>query len=71
MHTITITPELITKIRCELAAKDLFEYCRLVDSSVFYDEKNAPYLKEMCQAIQEFENDDNEALIICMPPRHR
>ena len=43
----------------------------MVDSEKLYDETEAPYLKEICDAIQEFENDDNEALIICMPPRHR
>lgn len=54
-----------------LAYESLFDYCRIVDSSKFYDEETAPYLKEVCDAIQEFENDDNEALIINMPPRHR
>ena len=54
-----------------LASKDLFSYCQIVDSEEFYNEETAPYLKEICDGIQEFENDDNEALIICMPPRHR
>ena len=54
-----------------LASKDLFSYCQIVDDEKFYDEEQAPYLKEICDGIQEFENDDNEALIICMPPRHR
>lgn len=58
------------KILQVAASKSLFQYCQIVDSSKFYDEKTAPYLKEMCEAIQEFENDDNEALIINMPPRH-
>ena len=46
-------------------------HCNMYISEDFYDEVKAPYLKEICNAIQEFENDDNEALIICMPPRHR
>ena len=58
------------KAKCVLASLSLFDYCKIVDSDVFYDEEKAPYLKEMCDAIQEFENDDNEALIINMPPRH-
>lgn len=53
-----------------VASKNLFEYCKYVDSEEFYDEQTAPYLKEICEGIQEFENDDNEALIINMPPRH-
>ena len=66
-----LTKEIQTKARCQLASVSLFDYCKIVDSEEFYDEKIAPYLKEICDAIQEFENDDNEALIVCMPPRHR
>ncbi len=69
--TRTLTENQINKIKMVLASKSLFDYCKIVDSEDFYDEEKAPYLKEICDAIQEFENDDNEALIICMPPRHR
>ena len=65
-----LTDKQIEKVKQVLASKDLFEYCRYVDSEEFYDENKAPYLKEICDAIQEFENDDNEALFIHMPPRH-
>lgn len=58
------------RAKCVLASVSLFDYCKIVDSDDFYDEETAPYLKEMCDAIQEFEYDDNEALIINMPPRH-
>lgn len=54
-----------------LASVSLFDYCKIVDSDEFYDEQIAPYLKEICDTIQEFENDDNELLVINMPPRHR
>ena len=67
----TLNQNQINKLKMVLASKDLFSYCQIVDSDTFYDEKEAPYLKEICDAIQEFENDDNEALIINMPPRHR
>lgn len=67
----TLSDNQINKLKMVLASKDLFSYCQIVDSEEFYDENKAPYLKEICDAIQEFENDDNEALIICMPPRHR
>ena len=69
MQTLTINQ--MNKIKSVLASKDLFEYCKIVDSSKFYDEEKAPYLKEICDAIQEFEYDDNEALLIHMPLRHR
>ena len=66
----TLNQNQINKLKMVLASKDLFSYCQIVDSDTFYNEENAPYLKEICDAIQEFENDDNEALIVCMPPRH-
>lgn len=66
----TLSPITIEKAKCQLASISLFDYCKIVDSDEFYNEETAPYLKEMCDAIQEFENDDNEALIINMPPRH-
>lgn len=67
----TLTENQINKLKMVLASKSLFDYCKIVDSDTFYDEEQAPYLKEICDGIQEFENDDNEALIINMPPRHR
>ena len=69
--SIKLTENQINKLKMVLASKDLFSYCQIVDDEKFYDEEQAPYLKEICDGIQEFENDDNEALIICMPPRHR
>lgn len=66
----TLTKNQVNKLKMVLASKDLFSYCQIVDSEDFYNEETAPYLKEICDAIQEFENDDNEALIVCMPPRH-
>lgn len=66
----TLNQNQINKLKMVLASKDLFSYCQIIDSDTFYNEENAPYLKEICDAIQEFENDDNEALIVCMPPRH-
>ena len=59
------------KARYVLASRNLFDYCSIRDSDTFYNEENAPYLKEICDAIQEFEYDDNEAIIINEPPRHR
>ena len=67
----TLSEKQVNKLKMVLASKDLFSYCQIVDDENFYNEETAPYLKEICDGIQEFENDDNEALIICMPPRHR
>lgn len=71
MMVKTLTENQINKLKMVLASKDLFSYCQIVDDEKFYNEEQAPYLKEICDGIQEFENDDNEALIINMPPRHR
>lgn len=54
------------RIKIMLARKSLWSYCQTV-APEFY---NKNYLKEICDTIQEFENDDNEILIINAPPRH-
>lgn len=59
------------KILSVAASVNLFQYCQVIDSEEFYNEETAPYLKEICDGIQEFENDDNEALFVLLPPRHR
>lgn len=51
-----------------LASRNLWAYCRL-KSLEFYN-SNALYLKEICDAIEDFENNDVELLVINMPPRH-
>lgn len=58
------------RAKCQLASISLFDYCKIVDSATFYDEKVAPYLLEICDNIEEFENNDTEALVITLPPRH-
>lgn len=55
-------------ILCELASRDLWWFCKL-KAPDFY-KNDCDYLKEICDAIQEFENDDNELLVIQEPPRH-
>lgn len=55
-------------ILSELASRDLWWYCR-IKAPDFYTE-DCRYLQEVCEAWQEFENDDNELLVINMPPRH-
>lgn len=70
MPTPILTQETQKRAKCELASISLFDYCKIRDSDKFYNEDQAPYLKEICDAIEEFENDNNELLIINMPPRH-
>lgn len=54
------------RIKIMLARKSLWGYCQAI-APEFYDEG---YLNELCSNVQEFENDENELLIINMPPRH-
>ena len=67
---IEIPETQLKAIRCVLAEQSFHDYCKIVDSESFYDEENADYLKEICDALQEFENDDNQLIVINEPPRH-
>ena len=70
MGTTITREQTIEQLKIEVARRNLFYYCMYVDDKNFYNENTATYLKEVCDAIQEFENDDNEVLFIHMPPRH-
>lgn len=61
---IEIPENQLKAIKCVLAEESFHDYCKIVDSEDFYDEIDAPYLLEICNALQEFEYDDNEAIII-------
>ena len=54
------------RIKIAIARKSFWGYCQAIAPD-FY---NIDYLKEICDAIQEFETDDNELLVINAPPRH-
>ena len=56
------------EIKLELARKDFWEFCRLIDPK-FY-KKNRKYLRELCSKLQAFYESDKKALIVNMPPRH-
>lgn len=64
----TIPSSQVRRIHCELAKRDLWHYCK-VKAPDFYKDKHT-YLIEICQTLQDFENDDNELLIINIGPRH-
>ena len=53
------------RIKIMLARKSLWGYCQAIAPD-FY---NSEYLKELCEIIQKFETDDNELLVINLPPR--
>ena len=54
------------ELKLELARIDFYSYCKL-KAPAFYN--NAPYLRELCDAMQDFLTDDNQLLVINMPPR--
>lgn len=55
-------------ILCEVASRDLWWFCKIKALDFYSDD--CSYLKEVCEAWQEFEYDDNELLVINVPPRH-
>lgn len=53
--------------RLELCRRHFFDYCQYVAPDFYLDDRQ--YLREICQALEEFENDSNEFLIVDAPPR--
>lgn len=56
-----------TEILKELARISFYDYCCLKVPKVY---EGAEYLERLCNELQEFLFDDNEMLIINLPPRH-
>ena len=57
------------RARVELAKRHLYDYCKLMNPQFYKDDRS--YLKEMCDKIQEFVNqDEKKFLVINLPPRH-
>ena len=56
------------QIKCELARRSFYEYCRVLYPQFYKKERT--YLKEMCDMMLEFYYDDTEFMIINAPPRH-
>lgn len=55
--------------RKELARRELFNYCKLKHPDFYKEDRT--YLKEMCNEIQSFlEQDKDKFLVINLPPRH-
>lgn len=53
---------------CELASRDFWEYCKLKAQNFYKEDRT--YLKDMTNAMQDFCENDDDALIINLPPRH-
>lgn len=56
------------QLQCELARRDFWEYCKLMHPE-FYKEDRL-FLQDLCTTLQEFYYNDQEVMIINMPPRH-
>lgn len=70
---ISLTNQQIKEIKkqalLELARKDFWTFCQLMDSKFYKSNRN--YLKRLCQKLQDFyESDEQKFLVINMPPRH-
>lgn len=55
-------------LRCELARRDFWEYCKLIAPDFYKEDRQ--YLKDKCKAYQEFYESDEKYLIDNEPPRH-
>ena len=56
------------QLKCELARRDFFEYCKLLHPD-FYKEERL-FLVELCEKLQEFYYNDDEFMLVNEPPRH-
>ena len=56
------------QILCELARRDFYYYCKAMYPE-FY-KKDRLYLKQLCEALQDFYYNDDEFMIINLAPRH-
>ena len=56
------------QIRCELARREFWEYCKLMYPTFYKEERT--YLKELCNELQSFYEDDTEFMLVNIGPRH-
>src|SRR5699024_9841454 len=54
--------------RLELARRDFFRFCNLVTPKFYKPSRQ--YLIDLCNDMQEFMHDENDILVLNMPPRH-
>lgn len=63
-----IKDELKKQARLELARRDFFEYCKLTAPDFYKDDR--AFLKDMCNQLQEFYQNEEQILVVNLPPRH-
>lgn len=56
------------QILCELARREFYYYCKVLYPAFYKDSR--PYLKDLCDELQDFYYNDNEFMIVNLPPRH-
>ena len=55
-------------LRCELARRDFWEYCKLLAPDFYKEDRK--FLKDKCREYQDFYESTDEYLIDNEPPRH-
>lgn len=55
-------------LKCELARRDFYSYCRVLRPKVY--QRDRFFLQDLCNKMQEFYYNDDEFMLINMPPRH-
>ena len=55
-------------LRCELARRDFWEYCKLIAPDFYKEDRK--FLKDKCREYQDFYESTDEYLIDNEPPRH-
>lgn len=65
---INIKEELIRQARLELSRRDFFEYCKLIASDFYKEDRK--FLRDVCYQLQNFYESDEKVCVINMPPRH-
>ncbi|MGN1270607.1 MAG: phage terminase large subunit [Clostridia bacterium] len=64
----SIKEELKKQARLELARRDFFDYCKLMASDFYKEDRT--FLKDMCYQLQDFYYSNEKICVINMPPRH-
>ncbi|MGF3075728.1 phage terminase large subunit [Facklamia sp. P12955] len=58
----------VQEVRKALARKSFFDYCQLTTPKFYKPSRQ--YLIDLCDDMQEFLTDDNDILVVNVPPRH-
>lgn len=64
---VNLKEEMKKQARLELARRDFFEYCKLMASDFYKDDRQ--FLNDMCHELQEFYQSNEKICVINLPPR--